>query len=273
MNDSTLKAMLKRDFNYDLNISGGFGGSIKDPIIILPDTESKTNETEKYTLRGIGLGRNILWRSLGADFIDFEGKTIKKTKVETKTVSKDEIITQVENYYFFSEEWEKNRIGTYCDNFIIHSDKKSKLHFPYEISWLHFDEFTDYEKKEPGLGLGYSLGYNAPLIKSTIYVYDNNLEKSATIDDDLLFLELKKAKNNIYAMYGEKAFEHDWGEQKRVGWISNYFILKDDPKNTSFIIMTEKNGHFIKIRGTFFDEIFMRDISKDFVQTFFSEVS
>ena len=54
--------------------------------------------------------------------------------------------------------------------------------------------------------------------------------------------------------------------------ISNYFILKDDPENTSLLLITKKNGYFIKFRCTFFDEPFMREISKNYVQTFFSEI-
>ena len=43
------------------------------------------------------------------------------------------------------------------------------------------------------------------------------------------------------------------------------FILKKEPEKASVLMISERKGHFIKLRCTFIDDSFMRDIYNDFV--------
>lgn len=56
--------MLKRDFNLELNIADGFGQTRDDPITILDSNTTDASMTKMQVLKGLGMGRGILWRSI-----------------------------------------------------------------------------------------------------------------------------------------------------------------------------------------------------------------
>lgn len=96
----TLKELLAKDFNVNLPISGGFGNSIDNAIIIHRDIINDYVGTEYTILKFLGIGRGITWKILRQELLSHNGRKIDKIKIETKQVTENEIITQIENYYF-----------------------------------------------------------------------------------------------------------------------------------------------------------------------------
>ena len=96
----TLKELLKKDFEVELPISGGFGGSIDSPIVIHKAQPNDYVGVEIFVLKCLGQGRGVKWRMLGQELISHNRKNIDKVKIETEQTTEKEIITQTENYYF-----------------------------------------------------------------------------------------------------------------------------------------------------------------------------
>lgn len=96
----TLRELLKLDFGVDLSISGGFGNSIDNPIIIHRTDINDYVGTEYFILKCLGNGRKIEWKVINQELISQNNKKVDKIKIETKQTTEFEIITQIENYYF-----------------------------------------------------------------------------------------------------------------------------------------------------------------------------
>jgi hypothetical protein len=96
----TLKEMLSKDFNVDLPISGEFGNSIDNPIIIHKTSLNDYIATEHFILKCIAIGRGIDWKKIGQGLYKHNDKNIDCIKIETTEITELEIITQIENYYF-----------------------------------------------------------------------------------------------------------------------------------------------------------------------------
>lgn len=95
-----LKELLEKDFGVELPISGGFGNSIDNAIIIHKSDIKDYVGTEHLVLNCLGQGRGVVWKLLGQELLIHNNKKIDKIKIETKKLTKSEIITQIENYYF-----------------------------------------------------------------------------------------------------------------------------------------------------------------------------
>ena len=96
----TLKDLLKSDFGVELPISGGFGNSIDNAVIIHRSGINDYVGTEHFILKCLGKGRGIEWQILGQELLKHNDQQIDKIKIETKQTKELEIITQIENYYF-----------------------------------------------------------------------------------------------------------------------------------------------------------------------------
>ena len=95
-----LKELLANDFDADFPISGGIGNSIDDPIIIHRTAINNYTSVEYGILRCLGIGRCIEWKMVQQALLFHEGRKIDQIKIETIETTEDEIITQIENYYF-----------------------------------------------------------------------------------------------------------------------------------------------------------------------------
>ena len=96
----TLKELLKKDFDADLEISGGFGNSIDNCIIIHKTYKNDHVAIEYYILECLGIGRGIEWKRIEQSLLNDKNRMIDKLKIETTQLTDTEIITQIENYYF-----------------------------------------------------------------------------------------------------------------------------------------------------------------------------
>ena len=256
------KDLLKRDFGLDLDIAGGSGQSREDPIHVLSSSGVDASRTEFLVLRGLCMGRGVLWRTLRVGFVP--NTAIVQRKIETKEVQETEIITQTENYYFIRPNAE--RIGDQSiSQYYIYGDNVIDLGFPYEISWLHFDGFVDYREKGRS-DLGYSLEYGAPGIKATLYMYPCTYQN---VDEDILRTEFDNTLLQIRQHYGDDEITHDWGGPRRQSdHILYYYLPKSEPKNTSSVLLMRKGPYFAKLRCSFEDEHVTRAIVSDFIAMF-----
>lgn len=96
----TLRELLKQDFGIDFPISGGIGNSKDNPILIHRKQINDYTSVEYGVLKCLGIGRGIEWKVIQQSVIHYGGRTLDQLKIQTKTITDDEIITQVENYYF-----------------------------------------------------------------------------------------------------------------------------------------------------------------------------
>lgn len=96
----TLKDILEEDFRVELPISGGFGNSIDNAIIIHRDGMNDYVGTEHFILKCLGIGRRVEWKILKQELLSYNNKKIDRISIETKQLIESKTITQVENYYF-----------------------------------------------------------------------------------------------------------------------------------------------------------------------------
>ncbi len=96
----SIRQMLKRDFGVDLPISGGIGNSLADPIIIESPAGEDYQLIETEYLKYICLGRGVKWEFLKRESVESEGRNIDKVKIKTQETTQEEVVTQIENYYF-----------------------------------------------------------------------------------------------------------------------------------------------------------------------------
>lgn len=256
-----IKELLKRDFGLELDIAGGTGQSKNDPIYVLSPSEKEASRTEVLVLRGLGKGRGILWRTVNIEIMS--GMEVIQRKIETKEIHESEIVSQIENYYFLRKNTELHSTNINSQN-IVFIDDKVGIFYPYEISWLHYDGITDYSSQGRE-DLGYSLSYNAPGIKATIYVYP---KVSGDTVRDILELELATVIAEIKSIYGNDEIDHDWEARSNYDHILYYYIPKHALMETSLILIMRIGNCFVKLRCSFVDEAFMREISSDFLKCF-----
>jgi hypothetical protein len=197
-NIMNIRTLLKKDFNIDLNISGGDGK--KDaPIIIQDKDRSAAALTEIQVLRGLGRGRGILWRTQGKNLFESNGKKIEQFKIETKEVSETKIVTQLENYYFDISASEKNKISLPDAEVNLPNNLGS---VPFDFSWLHYSSLENNEIEYPGYGV--TIAYGSPGIKGTIYIYDNKLDHiPSDINNIEVIKEFEKSKIDILKVHAD----------------------------------------------------------------------
>ncbi len=245
-----LRDMLKRDFDLDLAISGGFGQSRGDPIIVLDCHGNAASQTIFNVLRGLGRGRQILWTMLADSRIDPQDKFIHQVKILTKFASKEEIITQRENYYFDLTASAAKHLATP----IIYSDTASGIRLPYEIRWWHFDNIIDNEKQHPGLGQ--TIAYGGPGMKVTVYVYG---QAGQGIPSDL---GSTLAVQMFDDALSDIAKAHP--SAKSVGKAARYagFLVQQftSDQEMSLLALTAVNGKTVKIRVTYVKDPLLQEI-------------
>lgn len=95
-----LKEQLAEDFGVDFPISGGFGNSRDNPIIIHRVIPNDYTSVEYGVLKCLGIGRRIEWKLVGQTLMSHAGRRIDQIKIETIETTEEEIITQIENFYF-----------------------------------------------------------------------------------------------------------------------------------------------------------------------------
>jgi hypothetical protein len=257
---ATLRDMLYRDFGYELKITGGFGQSRNDPIVITDSNPDIASVTEMLVLRGIGKGRGVLWKTSARTLMNHEGAQLEQVKIETKTVSGTEITTQRENYYFdvSTAIFQSESLPTAS----AFKHPEIELAFPYEIGWLHFDSLTDNEKLKNGLGQ--TIAYGAPGIKATIYVYDKGYGDILKDDNiNILKNEFESSISDLMRINpGAKTLSEASNDN---GFFQQRFLIGED---ISIVALMLRKGKFVKLRTTFIKDPLLNDIVNETLSEF-----
>lgn len=114
--DFSVRQLLKYDFGVDLPLGGGLGNSAKDPVIIESAAGADYRQVEDDYIKYICLGRRVRWEFLQRDQLADGERRLEKVRIRTREITLEEIITQIENYYFDITE---------C---VVPSDERKKTH-------------------------------------------------------------------------------------------------------------------------------------------------
>jgi hypothetical protein len=99
--------MLKKllGVEVDLPISGGFGNSIDEPVIIESKDGGDYKKVESDYLKSICMGRGIKWELIQRESISKGDRKIEKVKIKTEKITPQKIINQEEYYFFDITDW------------------------------------------------------------------------------------------------------------------------------------------------------------------------
>lgn len=97
---TTLKEILYTVFGKQFPISGGYGNTINNPIVVHLDDPNNYAHITYSIIKHIAQLRNVSWKIIDQELIEHHGKHIDKIQIETEEKTEDQVITQTENYYF-----------------------------------------------------------------------------------------------------------------------------------------------------------------------------
>jgi hypothetical protein len=260
--EQSLKQLLLRDWGTDLPICGGFGQNRDDPIIVTATDPLNVAQTEMLVLRGLGRGREVFWRMLGRSLLGSTSLGLEQLKIEVVQLTADQIITTREKYYFDTRACISAN-GAVTETVLVSYSDASGLVFPYEIGWLHFNSLTEYEAATPGLGVG--LGYGAPGIKGTIYVYD---QERRDIPDAMgapwLHTEFESSSD---ALTSTQNVEPCPDLPVTDGVRMRLYSMGEEAHDATVLWMTTARGKIIKARATWNRDRFIDDVARNFLKS------
>ncbi|MCL2429829.1 MAG: hypothetical protein FWD12_11405 [Alphaproteobacteria bacterium] len=267
--ESNLHDLLLGGLGIELPIRGGYGGSRQDPIVITARDADGVALARLLTLHAVGRGRGIFWRTVAQILLGDEWPGIEQFKVETVQLTETQMITRTENFYFDVSAAMAARRRWTSPPVIAHHDV-SGLTFPFEIGWLHFDKGENNELDTPGLG--HSLGYTAPGIACSLYVYDRGL---ATVPDDVTNSvvqdEFEEAAREIatYRPDFEALVEQPAPSQD---CLERYYRVGDAGRQASLLWLTTSRGRFIRARVTWVRDQFIDEAALNFINAVLANI-
>lgn len=96
----SLKKLLQNSFNINLPISGGFGKSPQDAIVLDENGPTDYVGTEHTVLKYIETLKNEKWHKVKQSQLIHNKKHIDKIEIEALVATKEETITERRAYYF-----------------------------------------------------------------------------------------------------------------------------------------------------------------------------
>lgn len=236
----TIRNMIQRDFGIDIPLLSGCG-TRTEPFQLSCADRQQYEFAQSQLINCISLGRRIYWRFHGKEIISQEGKVLQKFVIETIELTDTQKYTGTTAYYF--DTCERGAM-LYQQQTVMMDTPRQGLTLPFEIGWLHFRHFTNYEEKE--LGLGFSASYSAPKIEATVYIYDHGLPQ---IPDDLnaavVQQEFEKANADIAARLPEA---EAWPDDTTDRQLMRLYKVDPDGYKVTGVTLTTSNNHFIKVR-------------------------
>ena len=168
-----LREMIKRDFGYDLPISGGSGLSPADPIHVNVKDKRKASAIQSIYCRCVYGANSWYWRHLTSEWVLGDFSSIAKISSQVKYLERNQIVTETRNFY-----WDMSEVDI-SDNDTIYNplvgiEPPVGIYIPYELGWFHYDSHINDEDTNPGMGV--SVAYSAPNAKLTLFMYDNSIK-------------------------------------------------------------------------------------------------
>jgi hypothetical protein len=267
--ERTLHDLLLGGLGIELPIRGGYGGSRQDPIIITAPDVDGVALARLLTLDALGRGRGIFWRTVAQTLLGDEWPGIEQFKIETVRLTETQMITRTENFYFDVSAVIAARRRWQSPQVIAHHDV-SGLTFPFEIGWLHFDRSENNELDTPGLG--HSLGYKAPGIVCSLYVYDRGRTSvpadvtSAVVQEEFeeAAQEIAMHRPDFEALADQPAPTQDCLER--------YYRVGEAGRQASMLWLTTSRGRFVRARVTWVRDHFIDEAALTFVNAVLANI-
>jgi hypothetical protein len=176
-----LRQMLLRDFKKKLPISGGFGQSVDEPIVITTPDPEDAALTQLEVARCIYGFNGRYWRLIERTAVPTDLRRIEKMSCEIKFIEDDQVITETRNFYFDLSAVELRSDKTLPNTTIPLGDRFG-VRLPWQLGWFHFDRLIDNETDNPGLGM--SVSYSAPEAKLMVFAYDKGQSQAIIAQPD-----------------------------------------------------------------------------------------
>lgn len=236
-----LREMLLRDFGKDLKISGGSGNSIEDAIVIEVQSAHDASWIE-MEVAGCIYGRlGWHWKAIGRTKMPDCPVHIEKLSCEVRYIEGDQVVTEKRNFYFDLSKVNLagQDITPSCG---VNLGAGTGMGLPYQLGWLHFDQLTNNEDTQAGMGV--SAAYSAPATKATIYVYNNGLQDISSGNTEQLKSEFASARFDFLS------FNHQ-AKQIAERFDDNLmFTAFEIGTAYSIITLSAVGNHFFKVRAT-----------------------
>jgi hypothetical protein len=269
MPQTTLRQRLRKDFGLDLPIGSGFGSSREDPVVILASDPMAVAWIEMLLLNCAGKALGRLWRVLGRNALDGEWSNIEQLQLETIELTSAEIITQQVNSYFDLTALLANSGLTQHSQgrpsrLVAYVDAASRIVFPYEIGWMHFEGAMASDPADPGLGQ--MIEYKALNMKASVYIYDRNiLHFPERFDPDFLAPEFGVAASDVFQFNSNvRVVEDQRLARSKIGtsYIRQDFEIGGDH---SVLALTTAHRNYVKMRVRWLAEPLFDDIGDEFI--------
>ncbi|MBN9601094.1 MAG: hypothetical protein J0G28_15660 [Afipia sp.] len=247
----TIREALKADFGIDVLIRGG-SGRIADPFVIEPCSSRYATRTQLNLLRGLGRGRQELWRLLESEAVPEVVSTIQKLRIETVAFTQDQIVSEVRSLYF-----DVSHVDGTPDAsapLIEWSDPRIAFCAPSQIGWLHFDGTIDNSQGDAILDT--SLLYSALGAKAAIYIYgaaDGRMEGASS--SEIRERELQLVCNQVLAAHPDA--KTPWPVHVAEPFVLQHFLIGEDMSIAGIAML---GSHCLKLRLTYSDDLKMREL-------------
>jgi hypothetical protein len=135
------------------------------------------------------------------------------------------------------------------------------LVFPDRLASMQKDKVTDYEKDNPGLGVG--IGYNSPGITLTIYVYNYGIKSlPGSPDDPAIRQHFAQVVGDVMTM-GLRGRYIDLVKSQETEVVlgssptgpkalsASFSYVQNNVERLSKLYLTSYKNHFVKVRYTY----------------------
>ena len=157
------------DFGRDLPITGGFGQSPHDPIVLTTLDSSVASDTIVDVLKCIYGTLGWHWQIVQWDSAEPGAGFVEKVSVTVRYALETEVVTERRSLYFDVSHGKGRSQGAHTIPTVL-LPLDPKVNMPRQIGWFHFDECIDNRHVDSRLGI--SAAYSAPQSKMMIYAYD-----------------------------------------------------------------------------------------------------
>jgi len=245
----SLHDLLLADFGLDLPIQGGTGKKAS-PVVITSPTLQEAVDVQMQVLRCLGMGRRVAWRLIEQEVLQSADRTVR-TGIETIALAGREFARQGENYYFVLEALRPEANACSLPEPSGFSDSRSGFKLPYQLAWLHFKNALDNESQNPGLGITAAFGGIA--IKAHVYIYASIDPPAADagVESDRVIEEFQRAVGDVLGMDERSTVR----SSRFLGGSSGaprfaMAALEQPEEQTSWVVLTVRDGYFVKGRIT-----------------------
>lgn len=237
-----LRAMLMRDFGKDLLISGGYGNSAADPIVLTAQSAHDASWTEMEVAKCIYGQLGWHWKLVERVKVNSPQGALEKFSCEVRYAEGTNLVTETRNFYFDVSQvnLENSQTTPVCG---VNLGADIGIGLPYQLEWLHFDSLTDNEADHAGLGV--TVGYSAPNTKFTLYFYNKgNTEIDGYSQPEKIENEFQSVCSGLLTVNPNAVMI---AENSQINLMIRSFSIESA---YSVVALSTLRNHFFKLRAT-----------------------